>query len=148
MQIFYTFIISIFFSGLFFYIINWVIVPWNSENVLDVKNLIVFTSLFIAAFSSIFSVFHQIIDKLFFKKFYEKPDFLKALRRGILLGIILMANVWLKLFGLYEWHIVVLACLLIVLFEGFFLSLERKESMPNKDEQMKKREKMSEIENS
>ncbi len=126
MQILYTLIVAIFFGGIFFYLVNWVIVPWNSENIVDVKNLTIFSVLFIITFTCFFSFIHQIVDKLFFRKFYEKPRLVRSIRRGFLLGLMLISLAWLRIFGFFEWHIIALNILLMILFEILFRVMFKK----------------------
>lgn len=128
MQILYTLIISVFFSGLFYYLINFALIPYTNEKILDIKNLIIVSVIFIITLASIFSLFHQIIDKVFFRKFYEKPKIILAARRGILLGILLIGLAWLRIFGFWEIHIILLVVVLVMLFEALFMSFGRGES--------------------
>lgn len=46
----------------------------------------------------IFFSFHVVIDKIFFKKFYEKPSLYNAARRGLILVITIVAIICLKLY--------------------------------------------------
>lgn len=126
MQILYSFIVAIFFSGLFFYLINFALLPYNSEKIVDIQNLIIFTISLISSISSIFVFFHSAIDKLFFRKFYEKPRIMLAVRRGLFLGIHLSGLIWMRIFGFWFWHIVLLYSALILLFETLFLSIDMK----------------------
>jgi uncharacterized membrane protein len=122
MQILYTFIVSIFFSGLFFYLINYALIPYNSENIVDIRNLIIVSIVLILAIASLFSTVHQFIDKLFFRKFFEKPHIFMAIRRGVLLGILLLSIAWLRIFGFWEMHTAILVFVLIILIEALFIS--------------------------
>lgn len=114
---------AIFFSGLLFYLVNFVLLPYKSDDMLDVKNLAIVSAIFVLAVTSIFAFFHLIIDKLFFRRFYEKPRIDLAVRRGGLLGIVLAGLAWLRVFGFWELHIILLVLVLVLLFEAFFLSV-------------------------
>lgn len=99
------------------------LLPYNNENMLDVKNLVIVSVIFIVSVTSIFCFFHQIIDKLFFRKFYEKPRLGRSIRRGFFLGALLVGLFWLRIFGFWEFHIVLLLFILIMLLEAFFIVL-------------------------
>ncbi|MFC1780469.1 hypothetical protein ACFLY9_02135 [Patescibacteria group bacterium] len=122
MQILYTFVVSIFFSGLFYYLINYALIPYNSENLVDLSNLVIVSIVLIIAIASLFGSVHQFIDKLFFRKFFEKPRTFIAVRRGILLGVLLLGLAWLRIFGFWETHTALLVFVLIILIEALFIS--------------------------
>jgi MFS family permease len=139
MVIIYTLFTALFFFGLLYYLINYSLVPYNNENVLDIKNMIIVSVLFAICIALLFSFFHLIIDKLFFRKYYEKPKLLLALRRGLLLGFMLAGFTWLRVFDFWQWHLILLVFLLIVLFEALFITFERniKESKKDKKDEIK-----------
>ena len=111
------------FSGLFFYLVNYSLLPYTDENILDIRSLLVVSVVFILAFVNIFAFFHLLIDKFFFKKFYEKPKVLVSVRRGVLLGVLFVGLAWLRIFGYWQWLIISVLVVLAVLFEALFLSL-------------------------
>lgn len=125
MVILYVLILGVFFSGLLFYLIQFALVPYNSENVIDIQNLIIISGLFVICVAFFFAFLHLLIDKLFFRKFYEKPGVFPAIRRGMLLGIFLAGLAWLRIFNFDEVHIVLLIFSLILLIEGLFLSFKK-----------------------
>jgi hypothetical protein len=47
-----------------------------------------------------FAAIHIVIDKLLFKKFFEKPSLFNALRRGLFIGGTLLAVLYAKLYGM------------------------------------------------
>jgi len=133
MLFFYTLIIAVFFSGIFYYLINFALVPYNSEDVLDIHNLVIVSIVFVLSATSIFSLFHLIFDKLFFRKFYEKPRILLAMRRGLLLGILLAGYAWVRVFGFWTLEVVLLFTSLIFLTEALLLSLTANTSLSSKE---------------
>jgi hypothetical protein len=135
MQVLYTFIVSVFLGGLLFYLTNVSLTPYNEEGLVDVRNLAIVTFVALLFIASFFSVFHQIIDKLFFRKFYQKPRALLAVRRGLLIGVLLLGLAWLRIFGFWEWHIIVLAFMLVILFEAFFVSIKSVNKKQKTDKQ-------------
>ncbi|MBN2015479.1 hypothetical protein JW766_01470 [Candidatus Dojkabacteria bacterium] len=123
MQILYSLIISIFFSGVFYYLINFALIPYTSDKVLDVKNLVIVSITLIISVTTLISFVHQTIDKFFFRKFYERPRLFLSLRRGFLVSITFVSIAWLKIFGLGEMHIVLLVIVLSLLIEALSMSL-------------------------
>lgn len=112
--------------------------PYDVDNNLDITNFSIVTIVFLALVASIFTVFHLIIDKLFFRKFYEEPKIFVAVRRGILLGILLSGLAWARVFGYWQWHIVAVVTALVLLFELLFISISigqggEKQGMKEKD---------------
>ena len=125
MQILYSLIISVFFGGLFYYLTNNVLIPYDSEGMLDVNNLTIVSSILILTVTSFFTFLHLLVDKLFFRKFYENPRIFLAIRRGVLLGILLVSLAWIRIFDFWQWNIILLVASLPVLFEALFISVGR-----------------------
>jgi hypothetical protein len=125
MVIVYIFITFLFFSGIFFYLINFALIPYTSENMLNVRNFVIVSVAFVCVICTLFAFFHLIIDKLFFRKFYEKPKLIPALRRGLLFGLFLVSIPWLKVFGFLFWYTALLCIVLGVLIELLFISISR-----------------------
>lgn len=138
MRTLYTFFVAIFFTGLFFYLINFALVPYDENNMIDVRSLIVVSVTAVCSVSSIFSVIHQIVDKLFFRKFYEKARIGLSIRRGVFLSGGLISLVWLRIFGFWEWHVIALTLCIPVLFEILFSNVHRVED--NDKEEARSRE--------
>ncbi len=125
MIILYILLTAVFFSGLFFYLINYSLLPYDDDFNLDIQNLLIVSLLFIVCIALIFVFFHLILDKLFFRRFYEKPKIFLAIRRGTLVGFVLAGIAWLRIFEFWQWHIILLIVLLGVLFELLFLNIGR-----------------------
>ena len=113
----YTVLIAAFFNGLLFYLVNFALIPYRDNGDLDTKNVIVVSIVACLAIMSNFAVVHLIIDKLFFRRFYEKPKTFLAYRRGILLGILFSGFAWLQILDLKQWHIRLLFVFLVILIE-------------------------------
>lgn len=60
---------------------------------------------------------HLTIDKLFFKQFFEQPDLLTALRRGVLLFFVVYMFLGLHLLGAFAWYTASITILLLAIFE-------------------------------
>jgi len=141
MIVVYVILTAVFFSGLFYYLVNYSLVPYDENFNLDIQNLIIVSSMLIICIALIFAFFHLIIDKLFFRRFYEPPKVFIAIRRGTILGMVLVGLAWLKIFEFWEWHIIVLIPLLGILFEAFFMSFRRCKDSYGKDEENSTEEK-------
>ena len=60
---------------------------------------------------------HMLIDKLFYKKFYEEPRVWPALRRGIILFLVIFGIIFFRLIGGLMWQNAILIILLGVILE-------------------------------
>ncbi len=96
------------------------------------------TKIFIATISiiSLFIVFtvatlHAFVDKLFFKKFYQKPDLSAAFQRGIEVALLLSVILFLRLMAGINIVIVGALMLLTILIDYLIISYkrDRKEKM-------------------
>ena len=87
-------------------------------NYLSNNALITFT-IFIGGILSIFIGLHLVIDKFFFKNFYEKASLFDAVRRGILFCLAISLTIYLKLYG-FDLQTVLLVDVLIVVLEIIF----------------------------
>jgi len=90
------------------------------------QQLITIITIWILAFISSFSFFHMLIDKLFFKKFYEEANIFTAFRRGFLLSLVIIGTLFLKLINGITWYNIVSIVILVVCIEIVFLNILRK----------------------
>lgn len=84
------------------------------------NNALIASAVFISGILCIFIGLHLIIDKFFFKNFYEKASIFDAVRRGILFCVAISLTVYLKLYGLDLQTILLIDLLLIVVEILFF----------------------------
>lgn len=89
-------------------------------------NFYVGTMLVLCSIFSIFFGIHIIFDKLFFKKFFEKPDIFDAVRRGILLCIAIALAIYFKLLNI-QIEIILALPIIMVLIEYTFLKYFKNE---------------------
>lgn len=73
-------------------------------------------SLFLIVFGG-FSLLHLILDKLFFKKFYQEPEVVTAMRRGILFGLLPVGVGALVVYNILELSLVLTFVLILVCVE-------------------------------
>lgn len=88
--------------------------------VLDYVNLQNLVTLFIFLVTTIACMFacaHTFIDKLFFKKFYQEPDWRPALRRGIVVSLCIISLVTLRLIAGLTYFIAIPLIALFVIIE-------------------------------
>ncbi|MCA9385514.1 hypothetical protein KC717_02610 [Candidatus Dojkabacteria bacterium] len=68
---------------------------------------------------SFFTTIHLFTDKFFFKKFYEQPDLGVALRRGLFFALLLVALLYIRVMGLWDFIIVGATISTIIVVELF-----------------------------
>lgn len=95
-------------------------------DILDGRQFIAWLTVWSFAGISIFSFFHLLIDKLFFKKFYEQPSIFDAVRRGFLLILIFIGAVFLKLINGFVWYNVASIGLLSICLEIVYLNITKR----------------------
>ena len=95
-------------------------------DLLDVKQFNSWVLVWSLGAISLFSFFHLLIDKLFFRKFYEEPSIFDAIRRGFLIVIIFVGAIYLKLINGLVWYNVASIALLSICLEVVYLNLRRK----------------------
>jgi hypothetical protein len=69
---------------------------------------------------------HMLIDKLFYKKFFEEPELWPALRRGLLLFFTIVGLTFYRLIGGLSWNNVLLILLLPAILEFVAIKLTAK----------------------
>jgi hypothetical protein len=77
-------------------------------------------------FVGIIGTFHLTIDKLFFKKFYENPDQLKALRRALLWGAVPPVLLLMIVKNIAQVNLLVVFILLVICVEILLSAFIRK----------------------
>ncbi len=81
---------------------------------------------FVLMLSSLFFYFvgiHLAIDKLFFKKFYENPLLMDAVRRGIICCLIIILLIYGKLYLLDIYTLLAIPVVALALEVGFFVGI-------------------------
>jgi hypothetical protein len=129
----YPLVFALFSSAMLFYLINYAITPYGEDNVVDIKNILIVSIVLLVTIASFFSFFHLLIDKLFFRKFYESPRLFPAIRRGVLFGLFIAGLGWIRIFDFWLPHVILLVLALVVLIEALFISLS-----PHRGEKGKK----------
>lgn len=92
---------------------------------LDLRVVVAWSLALAGVVISFFVFLHLTIDKLFFKQFFEQPDLLTALRRGVLIFFVVYMFLGLHLMGALVWYTAVIAILLLVIFEVGVIYLGR-----------------------
>lgn len=95
---------------------------------LNLKNLTVLILFVSLSVGSAVLFIHTLIDKLFFKKYYEEANLKVALRRALLLIIFLIFIVVLRIIAGLTWFTFVPTVILLLLIEYFFVT----RSLPEK----------------
>jgi hypothetical protein len=83
---------------------------------LNMRNVFLLGTTISLAILAGFMFIHTVLDKLFFRKFYEQPSMILALRRGSLVCLGLISLFVYRLFAA-EWYLAVLTLSLLVIVE-------------------------------
>lgn len=75
----------------------------------------------LSAVFSFFTLLHLLVDKLFFKNFYETPSLFNAVRRGIFLDIAILLVIYMHIVRL-ELYMIILAPVTVFVAELVFTS--------------------------
>ena len=95
-------------------------------DILDFQNFLSWLVVWSLGVIFLFSFFHLLIDKLFFRKFYEEPSLYNALRRGVFLNAILIGIIFLKLINGFFWYNILSIIVLFICLEIFILNIFKK----------------------
>ena len=95
-------------------------------DMLDIKQFNSWVVVWSLGAISLFSFFHLLVDKLFFRKFYEEPSIFDAVRRGFLIVIIFIGAIYLRLINGLVWYNVASIALLSICLEILYLNLRKK----------------------
>jgi hypothetical protein len=106
-------------------------------SLIDTKLVIAWLAVWAGAIISAFTTMHLLIDKLFFRKFYEEPDLFMATRRGTYIALTLVGAVFLKLINGLFWYNLASIILLFICLEILLTSIsrERRRKKPSLDSQ-------------
>jgi hypothetical protein len=104
-------------------------------DVLDFKKLAALLVALTGSIVCLVSGVHLLIDKLFFRKFFEQPALIPALRRGILVAIVVIMPIFFRLINGLVWYnvasIVVLCICIEILIVNVFNDFGRKQPKNN-----------------
>jgi len=131
---FYPIIIASFFSGILFFLTQNVLLPTDEFGNLIIKDCIIFSVLIFIILMNVFAFFYMIFDKLFFKKFFERPSLIDAYRRGAVFGLFLLGLMWIRIFDLWFVHIIILLIITAILIEFLLNFVFKREEKEEKDE--------------
>ena len=104
---------------------NNVISPYNSNQELDMNNIFAILFLFFISLFTSMSTIISVIDKLFFKKFYQAPNYRKVIRISLILSIEVVINIYLKI--IEDWDLFVITISALILISILILSAIRQE---------------------
>lgn len=79
-------------------------------------------SLLISGIAGAIIATHLAIDKLFFKKFYEQPKMTTAVRRGLLIAVLVGAIIVLNIFAYQQAYVLMVILVAIIIEAGFLIS--------------------------
>lgn len=116
-----------------FYLSNYILSPYKPDMSLNEGNVALLLSIFGVALTMALAFIISLIDKIFFKKFYEQPNLKLAIKYSVIFSAIVIINLYLKM--LDDWSFVVLSIssllFILVLLTDYFES--KKNSMEEND---------------
>lgn len=83
---------------------------------INLRNFLLVTGSISAAYISLFTFIHLILDKLFFRKFYQQASLSMALRRGVLSALAIVGALVTQMYG-FELYVAGLWVLLLLIIE-------------------------------
>ncbi len=101
------------------------------EVYLESSSVVIFVCTLALGVALVFFGIHSIVDKLFFKKFFEKANFPVAIRRALLFTGVIVAGLILRFYRV-EWNMVVLLIPLFIVIELIvvYFSADKSEERP------------------
>lgn len=90
-------------------------------NYINLNNFFALIIILICLCFSTLCAIHLVVDKMFFKTFYQQPDLLPALRRGFLLSFGFCSIILLRVLAVLNIWLVISILIIIVLVEYMFM---------------------------
>lgn len=96
-----------------FYLSNYILSPYNPDMTINEGNVVILLSISGVALTMFIAFLISLVDKIFFKKFYEQPNLKLALKYSLIFSSTVTINLYLKI--LDDWSILVLSISAILL---------------------------------
>lgn len=125
-RLFYIFLLTLLLILLLYYLISDALVPYDNNGMLVLQNLIVVSMVLIIDLGLVISIFHILIDKLFFRKFYQNIRIGLGIRRGMIVSSTIVAIFVMKILGYGEIQYLIMIILLGILVETMITLLRKK----------------------
>ena len=88
---------------------------------IDFRVFYAWLALIAATIGSFIAFLHLLIDKLFFRKFYEQPSLVLAIRRGFFVSLIIVGSIFFRLINGFEWYNIASLTFLFACIEVLFV---------------------------
>lgn len=125
-RLFYIFLLTILLLLLLYYLVSDALTPYDSNGMLVLQNLLIVSFVIIIDLGLIISIFHILIDKLFFRKFYQNIRIGLGIRRGMIVSTTIVSILVMKILGYGEIQYLVMIILLGILVEAMVMLLRKK----------------------
>jgi len=125
-RLFYIFLLTILLLLLLYYLVSDALTPYDSNGMLVLQNLLIVSFVIIIDLGLIISIFHILIDKLFFRKFYQNIRIGLGIRRGMIVSTTIVSIFVMKILGYGEIQYLVMIILLGILVEAMIMLLRKK----------------------
>ena len=132
-KLFFLLAVSFISISILYYFASVILIPYNSEGELIVENYYLLTAIiFLSTFLTI-SLFHIVIDKLFFLRYDVPIRFWLGIRRGFLISVGLGTYLLFRLWG-YKQLMYLIAIMIIIMIVEVLIILVF--NFKNNDEQL------------
>ncbi len=125
-RLFYIFLLTILLLLLLYYLVSDALTPYDSNGMLVLQNLLIVSFVIIIDLGLTISIFHILIDKLFFRKFYQNIRIGLGIRRGMIVSTTIVSIFVMKILGYGEIQYLVMIILLGILVEAMVMLLRKK----------------------
>lgn len=134
-RLFYIFLLTILLLLLLYYLVSDALTPYDSNGMLVLQNLIVVSLVVIIDLGLVISIVHILIDKLFFRKFYQSIRIGLGIRRGMIISTTIVSIFVMKILGYGEIQYLIMIILLGILVEAMIMLLRKKPGTDSSESQ-------------
>lgn len=125
-RLFYIFLLTILLLLLLFYLVSEALTPYDSNGMLVLQNLLVVSLVVVIDLGLVIAMVHILIDKLFFRKFYQSIRIGLGIRRGMIISTTVASIFVMKILGYGEIQYLIMILLLGILVEAMIMLLRKK----------------------
>ena len=125
-RLFYIFLLTILLLLLLYYLVSDALVPYDSNGMLVLQNLLVVSLVIVIDLGLVIAMVHILIDKLFFRKFYQNIRIGLGIRRGMIISTTVVSIFVMKILGYGEIQYLIMIVILGILVEAMIMLLRKK----------------------
>lgn len=125
-RLFYIFLLTTLLLLLLYYLVSDALAPYDSNGMLVLQNLLVVSLVIVIDLGLVISMIHILIDKLFFRKFYQNIRIGLGIRRGMIFSTTIVSIFVMKILGYGEIQYLIMIVILGILVEAMIMLLRKK----------------------